>query len=265
MTARTDASTSRAARRTLVQRVAEALRERIRDGAYQPGDRLPTERDLMAEFDLSRTVVREAVATLRYVGLVEARQGAGVFVTGQPEAQALPTGADAAIFPQVRAGSASSVLEVLELRRVIEIEAAGLAAQRHSPAQESDILEKFEAFSAVLAAGEDTAEADFELHLAIANATNNPRFCSFLTLLGADLIPRQTFSSPAGAAPVIRDLQEAEREHAAIVSAILAQDGAAARAAMSLHMDRSIARYRNLLRRSLNADELPGAGQDSAG
>ncbi|MXN17913.1 FCD domain-containing protein [Pseudooceanicola sp. GBMRC 2024] len=229
--------------RSLVQQVADRLRSQILDGTYAVGARLPTEAALMEGFGVSRTVIREAVATLRYIGLVEPRQGAGVFVLDHPAIR--PGDETWGIDP----GRASSVLEVLELRRVIEIEAAGLAAQRRSPAQEGHILEQYDALHRAFRDGLPTAEADFRFHLAIADATNNPRFRDFMTLLGAGLIPRHTFDAPQGAPGPDPDAAAADAEHGALLNAILAGDAGAARDAMQVHMDNSVTRYRNLLRR----------------
>ena len=233
---------------SLVQKVAETLRSRIQANVYPSGSRLPAEPALMQEFAVSRTVVREAVATLRSVGLVEPRQGAGVFVLERTGSDGLSLGQRPEI-ASVDPGRASSVLEVLELRRVIEIEAAGLAAQRRSPAQEGEIIERYDELHRCFAEGRPSAEADFKFHLAIAEATNNSRFREFMTLLVAGLIPRKTFDAPQGTTSPDVDGQAADQEHAAIIAAILAGDALAAREAMRVHMDESILRYRSLMLR----------------
>ncbi|NIB59842.1 FadR/GntR family transcriptional regulator, partial [Agrobacterium tumefaciens] len=115
--------------RTLVVKVSEELRSQIAKGRYKTGDRLPSEAQLTQEFGVSRTVVREAIASLRSDGLVEPRQGAGVFVLEPAPVERRP-------FHNVDLARVSSLIEMLELRTAVEGDAAGLAAIRRSPAQE---------------------------------------------------------------------------------------------------------------------------------
>lgn len=224
----------------LVARVSEALRAEILGGHLKPGDRLPSEAKLTEAHGVSRTVVREAVAALRADRLVEARQGAGVFVLETVAPEPAP-------FQNIDYVRLSSMIEMLELRTAVEVEAAGLAATRRSAQQEERIIEAFRAVNAAIAANTSTAEADYDLHLAIAEATNNPRFTEFLALVGANVIPRQALQDTDDTAPrpYLSQLQE---EHDRIVSAILAGEEDAARQAMRVHLRGSQMRYRVLLR-----------------
>ena len=222
----------------LVARVSEAIRRQIRGGDYPPGARLPSEAQLTALHGVSRTVVREAIAALRADGLVQPRQGAGVFVL-EPEADPPPLAIDQARI--------SSIIEVLEIRTGIESEAAGLAAQRRSPAQEEAILLAHEAIGRLAEAGAPTGEADYALHLAIADATNNPRFRQFLEFFGRAIVPRAAL--PGGEMRQDPDyMAQIDREHAQIVAAISDGEGQAARDAMRLHLRGGQSRYRSLLR-----------------
>ncbi len=109
----------------LSAQLAKSLASRISAQEYQPGQRIPTEAKLGAEYGVSRTVVREAVASLRADGLLIARQCVGVFVgTGS---KLLPFELNASAN-----GELTDVLQVLELRLSVEVEAAGLAAERHT-------------------------------------------------------------------------------------------------------------------------------------
>ncbi len=139
--------------KTLVAQVTDALRSQIAKGRYNPGDRLPSEAQLTQEFGVSRTVVREAIAALRSDGLVEPRQGAGVFLLEQAASARRP-------FQQVDLTRVSSLIEMLELRTAVEGDAAALAALRRSPGQEGKLIEAFDAFRACAAASKPTAEAD---------------------------------------------------------------------------------------------------------
>lgn len=228
-------------KKTLVLRLSEALRAQIEAGRYGPGDRLPSEARLTQEFEVSRTVVREAVAALRAEGLVEARQGAGVFVLEAEAAPALP-------FQKIDYARISTVLEMLELRTAVEVEAAGLAARRISPAQEEEMVVRMQVVETRAREGRDTAEADFELHIAIAHASNNPRFAEFLAMIGPEVIPRRALDPEAGGqSEGAAYLATIAAEHVRIVHAILGRDAAAARQAMRHHLEGSQQRYRALL------------------
>ena len=109
------------ARRNLVAEVVQELRDQIGGGAFAVGDRLPSEAQLTESFSVSRTVIREAIATLRADGLVEPRQGAGVFVLEPVEAAQRP-------FQIVDLDKISSIIEMLELRTAVEMEAAAQAS-----------------------------------------------------------------------------------------------------------------------------------------
>ncbi len=166
-----------AGRRNLVDVVGQQLRQAILGGALKPGEKLPSESGLTEQYKVSRTVIREAIASMRADGLVEVRHGVGVFVrNARPFPAAGLLGTDT--------GRISSIIEMLELRAAVETEAAGLAAARRSPAQDEAIIERFEDIDRAMERGIATSEADFEFHLAIADATNNPRFREFLELTG---------------------------------------------------------------------------------
>lgn len=230
--------------KTRATQLSEVLRKAIADGEFKPGTRLPSEAQLTVAHGVSRTVVREAIAALRSDRLVEARQGAGVFVlqsTPTPPPFVLSLG-------QIDLARVSSMIEILELRTAVEVESAGLAAARRSPAQEEVILERHYAVRACLDAHQPTSEADFALHLAIADATNNPRFREFLTMIGRNVIPRAALRGDEKDADPSGYISLLVEEHQAIVEAISDGDEDAARDAMRRHLRGSQLRYRTLLR-----------------
>lgn len=227
-------------KKTLVVDLRDKLRDLIRSDQYKPGDRLPSEAQLTAEYGVSRTVVREAIAALRADGLVEPQRGAGVFVI-EPKPDPM------APFRDVDTDKLSTMIELLELRTAVEVEAAGLAAQRRSPTQEEKIVNALRELNQLTAEGGINAEADFALHLAIADATNNPRFGEFLRMLGTQVIPRRALDTQTGKLPQ-EYLDLLQREHDDLVTAILDGDENAARLAMRQHLKGSQTRYRSLLR-----------------
>jgi DNA-binding FadR family transcriptional regulator len=228
-------------RTKLSARIVDTLREELMAGAILPGHKLPTESQLTTQFGVSRTVVREAIAALAADGLVEARQGSGVFATRHLTST---LGAMASEMGR----RVSSALNVLEVRLAIEVESAALAAQRHSPAQEAAIQEAFFEFERLLRIDEPTGAADLAFHRAIAAATGNPSYLDVLDALGRKAIPCDVTSPDTTEFVQDREYQaRLQREHLAILNAISARDSDAAREAMRLHLTNSQKRYRSRL------------------
>jgi GntR family transcriptional repressor for pyruvate dehydrogenase complex len=228
-------------RTKLSARIVETLREDLMAGAITPGQKLPTESQLTMQFGVSRTVVREAIAALAADGLVESRQGSGVFATRHLTST---LGAMASEMGR----RVSSALNVLEVRLAIEIESAALAAQRHSPSQEAAIQEAFFEFERLLRLDQPTGAADLAFHRAIAAATGNPSYLDVLDALGRKAIPCDVTSPDSTEFVQDREYQlRLQREHLAILNAISARDSDGAREAMRLHLTNSQKRYRSRL------------------
>lgn len=185
-------------------------------------------------------MVREAVTGLRCDGLVEVRQGAGIFVLKKDK----PEGSKV----NIEKARLSSDLEVLEIRTPLEIEAAGLAALRRSPAQEEAIFDRHAKVLDCIERNQSIREADLALHLAIAAATNNLLFTQFLELHGQAVIPQSK------AVPMAREGDQTayrrliHKEHQAVVVAISDRDEQAAKLAMQEHLRGSQQRYRDMMR-----------------
>lgn len=224
--------------RGLTAEIVARLTADIVSGKLLPGSRLPTEQEMIAATGVSRTVIREAVAALRADKLVVSRQGIGTFVA---EKVRRPFRVEFDEHSSLR-----DVLNVMELRTGIEVEAAGLAAERATPAQIRKITERFEAIQAAIDAGENAVEEDFAFHCEIAEATNNPQFKVFLEYLGSVVIPRQTVWGRS--APLLRrnNLTLFQREHAKILSSIRTHDVPKARVAMHAHLGASRDRHQKL-------------------
>jgi DNA-binding FadR family transcriptional regulator len=220
--------------RSLAHELVARLTTEITSGKIPPGSQLPTEQELIAATGVSRTVVREAVAALRAEGLVITRQGVGAFV---PANARRPFRVDLDQLSSLR-----DVLDVMELRTGIEIETAGLAAERAAPAQIRKIADCLGAIDVALKRGEDAIDQDFALHCAIADATGNPQFRRFLEHLGRFIIPRETVRGGPGLPRRVYG-ETFQNEHRDIVQAIRAGAVAQARAAMRRHLGNSRKRY----------------------
>jgi GntR family transcriptional repressor for pyruvate dehydrogenase complex len=233
--------------RNLAQGVVAFITDDIRAGALNPGDKLPTESEIMRLQGVSRTVVREAISHLQAAGLVETRHGIGTFVLTPPPAQRL--GLDPGTVVTMR-----DVLAILELRISLETEAAGLAASRRSDAQLAALRAALGDFLACCRNGGDTVGADVRFHLLIAEASGNRYFHDILSHLGTNIIPRARLNS----ARLAHDepaayMERVNREHDDILNAIARQDPESARAAMRTHLSNS----RERLRRAQEAFETP--------
>lgn len=212
----------------LYQSIIATLQGEIADGRYVPGDRLPPERVLVERFQVSRLTVREAMIGMEIMGLVEARRGSGVYVTGRG--------------PEVFSSSELDIgaFELTEARRLIEGECAALAAMT---ADEEDVAALREILGRMedenrLAARQDEV-ADREFHVRIAQATRNQAMMlvvetlwdvRYRSPLTAEMLQR---SREAGVNPRIDD-------HRAIIDAIAAHDPVLARKVMRDHLGRVI-------------------------
>jgi DNA-binding FadR family transcriptional regulator len=224
--------------RNLALELVESLGDRIRDGRLAQGEKLPTEAAIMAEYGVSRTVVREALSKLQAAGQVRTRHGIGTFVVGAGDT------APFRITPEQLA-TLQDVIAMLELRIGMETEAAALAAQRRTEANLREMRAALDEFVAAVQAGRDAVAADFRFHLEIARATQNPHFAELMAALGASMIPRARLDEPVPMSDERREfLRRVHGEHENIYDAIATHDTEAARAAMRTHLANSRERRR---------------------
>ena len=216
---------------TLTVRVCNALIELIGGDDFPPGARLPSEMKMASRFGVSRTVIREAVSRLKSEGLVESRQGSGVFVREQNMDS--PFRIDSSIME-----STDSVLQVVELRQVLEGEIAALAAKRRSTRQLAAIRRALQQIDDDVSAGCDGVDADIAFHRSIAEATGNPHFLALVQFL-FNFLRSATQTTRSIEATRATLTQQVKDEHRTIVEAISRRDGEAARSAARQHMERA--------------------------
>lgn len=225
--------------RGLVPEIVSALQADMAEGRLAPGDKLPTEAALMERFDVSRTVVREAISHLQAAGRVATRHGIGTFVT--QHAEPAPT---FRIAPEDFA-TVADVISLLELRISLESEAASLAAQRRDDASLSAMAAALASFEAAIRADSDAVPSDFQFHMEVARATGNRHFADLMTYLGTVIIPRTRLKTAADAPEGrLAYLERVHHEHESIYRAIRERDAEAARAAMRTHLVNSRERLR---------------------
>ena len=230
--------------RNLAEFVVSYVSEQIASNALKPGDKLPTESQLMVTLGVSRTVIREAISRLQAGKTIETRHGIGSFVLEPPREK---LGID-----MVPATTLRDVLSVLELRISLETECAGLAAQRAKPDDLAHMRTALDAIEATRHNGRDSVDADLQFHISVARATGNRHFVDILTQMGAALIPRHRLDSAGIAhAEPSTYLSLVNLEHESILEAITRRDAEGARAAMRMHLSNS----RERLRRANEATE----------
>jgi GntR family transcriptional regulator, transcriptional repressor for pyruvate dehydrogenase complex len=221
----------------LSDQVAQQLAAQIQRGRIAPGDKLPAEARLVEQFKVSRTVLREAVSRLKSLGLVDSRQGSGVFVSASPPYAPLN-------FDAKHSDSREAVVQMAEVRRALEAEAAGLAAERRNAADVKKLKRAVQLLDRAVKAGGDGVEEDLQFHKAIADAAHNPFLIGTLDYLaqfmrGAIGVTRANEARRADFAAQVRE------EHAAVVFAIEAGEVAKARQAASRHMNNAIRRIQD--------------------
>jgi DNA-binding FadR family transcriptional regulator len=212
--------------RRLYERIAQGIAAGIARGEYAIGQRLPSERDLAQQFEVSRTTVREAMIALELDGLVEVRTGSGVYVINSAPPAGVPSARDIGPF------------ELLEARRAIEGEACAMAAIRITDEQLAQLAE-------LVAEMRNENEHDVELseaadrrfHELIAAATENSGIVSAVEMLW-DARARSPQHRSMDAKVRALGIKPRIDEHNVILKALKRRDADAARAAMRDHLTR---------------------------
>ncbi|WP_141583863.1 FadR/GntR family transcriptional regulator [Actinomadura sp. WMMA1423] len=214
----------------LVEQAAQRLRDQIAAGEWPVGTRLPGETTLAKDLGVGRSTVREALRALAGAGLVQARQGAGVFVVATEPAEDWPA--------RLRR---ASVADVYEIREMLEVRAAELAAERRTA---DDLAALDRALAARDEARADPAveafiDADIALHAAVIAAAHNPvladLFAGFVPVLREGLLDLAALVDVRAS-----DAAHGRAAHAALVEAIRARDPAAASDVVRAELDKTL-------------------------
>lgn len=216
------------ARGRLSDAITEHLTQRIATRVLRPGDELPSEAELAAQFKVSKPVVREALGSLAALGIVDIRQGRPTTV------QPLSSAPLDHFFGVAIRWSENGLPEALELRRALETETAALAAMRASAAFVDHLGELVEKMRVHLFDLDEWLEADYAFHMALVRSTGNS-LMQFLTEALSDVM-RQSIRL-LGSQMDIRDPAATLARHEAIYAAVRAHDPVAARRAMQTHFD----------------------------
>ncbi|MEU3657067.1 FCD domain-containing protein [Streptomyces sp. NPDC032161] len=218
----------------LVEQATHRLREQITGGHWPVGTKIPGETSLAKTLGVGRSTVREAVRTLATLGLLQSRQGAGVFVVADRVTEDWPT--------RLRR---ASVADVYEVRMLIEVQAARLAARRRT---DEDLVALDAALAARRAAGggadAEFVDADIALHAAVVAAAHNP----VLTDLFGEFAPalRQGLIDLVDLLGLRReDPDHGDATHDALVRAVVAGDAESAGRAAQAELEATLARLRS--------------------
>lgn len=208
----------------IYEKVVEKLKESISSGEILPGDPLPSERQLMDDFGVSRSSLREAFRVMELLGLIESVPGKGRFVR-YPKSVAEDE-------KNIRLED-SAVLELMEARRVLDPAIAAASAMRATSSDLTKILRVLTSTEKRLGEPRMRAQADFDFHLALAEATHNFVFVN-ITRMNFDLI----MATHDKIYNLLEDKDAFLREHRLMYEAILDHDVELAREMASKHIDR---------------------------
>lgn len=220
-------------RETLPEQIAKQLLQYIVTENLQPGDLLPSEIRLAEDFGVSRSVVREAMRAVAAQGVVEVVNGKGAMVRPVDDSVLR------LFFQRAIDIGHGSYVELMEIRTALEVQSAGLAAQRRTPPEAESLQRTVAAMQGELANLAVYAELDVEFHLLVAEAAHNQLLYHLISSI------RKLLKDVVLAGLSRRDsraqLERVQAVHAAIAAAITQGDIAAARQGMTTHFDEAIA------------------------
>jgi GntR family transcriptional repressor for pyruvate dehydrogenase complex len=210
----------------------------IERGELRPGDRLAPERELALELKVSRPTVRAGLHALAAMGVTESRQGAGTFITdGPPRLGAGPLSFLAALHGFTRD-------EIFEARKVLEVGAAGLAAERGRNDRLAPMAEEVTGMFANLADPQTFLVHDVRFHRSVAAAADNPVLLALVEMISSLVYEQRRLTVERA-----HDLKESAEMHRRIYQAIRDREPERARAAMSEHLE--------MARSAQASEELP--------
>ncbi len=234
---RNDAGTADAARRPkAASRIEDELLAMLQSGDLMPGEALPSERELMAQFDIGRPAVREALQKLQINGLVEIRHGGRARVA-MPTVEHMFSGLSQTVYHVLR-HSEGSLGYLLEVREVMEMQMARIAAEVRTPELIGRIADALERQKAAMGSPKEFIERDGAFHLEIARASENPiavELCNSIFSWLKDFHSQWVRRPGLGALTI--------SEHKAILRAIEEGDVEGAALSMKSHLNRAGSHY----------------------
>ena len=219
----------------LYEKIVSQVLSMIKNGELKPGDRLPTERDLAAQMHVSRTAIREALRSMEFKGLIESNVGVATLIKSKTLDELLDP------FAAVLANNERLIIELIEVRLLLEVEIARTAARRITPQKARLIEESLSLMKNELEAGQLGLEGDNAFHQALADAADNLAMMN-ITRLCSELLSQ----TREAALKAMEDRLLAIDHHQAIYEAVKNHDAAEAGRLMQNHLEMA---FHNLLER----------------
>lgn len=214
-------------------RIYSDILNRIIEGEYKEGERLPTEHMLAERFATSRPTVREALAQLRADGIIATRHGSGTTVMRRPD-------------PDVRRfaplETLSDIRRCYEYRVVVEAGAASLAAQKAEDEDIAAIRREWDNLQTIIETSGIGAKDDFAFHMAVARASKNQFFITALSGIQEQMVFSMNLSRNLSLVKSIERQRLVQQEHLEVLEAIQARDAERASTAMRAHLERAVNR-----------------------
>jgi GntR family transcriptional regulator, transcriptional repressor for pyruvate dehydrogenase complex len=214
-------------------RIYSDILNRIIEGEYKEGERLPTEHMLAERFATSRPTVREALAQLRADGIIATRHGSGTTVMRRPD-------------PDVRRfaplETLSDIRRCYEYRVVVESGGASLAAQKADDADIAAIRHEWDNLQTIIETSGIGAKDDFAFHMAVARASKNQFFITALSGIQEQMVFSMNLSRNLSLVKSIERQRIVQQEHLEVLEAIQARDSERAAQAMRDHLEHAVSR-----------------------
>lgn len=220
-------------KKNLYEEIVDQIIIYINNEKLEPGDKLPSEDKLAAKFKVSKTAVREALSILASKGIIKKRPGVGSIiqvVNGSTFVEGVTT---QLIFNQ------QSLREILEFRRVIEVEAAGLTAERATKEQAAKIQAAHLELINKNKSGEIGIQEDFDFHYQIIVSSNNSIFLTVFDAISPKILEAIKISKNQSVMLSQQYITDTHEEHERILNAILSGDANKARMEMSAHLQKN--------------------------
>ncbi|MCP9211537.1 FadR/GntR family transcriptional regulator [Streptomyces cucumeris] len=241
----------------LTDKAIEQIRELIRTGALPPGSKLPPEAELAAQLGLSRNLAREAVKALAVARVLDVRRGDGTYVTSlQPSV--LLEGLGGAV--ELLQSDATALVDLMEVRRLLEPAATALAATRISDDQLAEVKQHLDAMREARDDIERLNAHDAAFHRAIISATDNETLLTLLEGISSRTLRARIWRGIADTHAAARTLVE----HEAIFEALSARDPSLSQAAALLHVSHTEQWLREHLEAAASLQNLATAREKPA-
>ena len=208
----------------LSERVAEQMKQMIKEKNYQPGDKLPNEIEMTKILNIGRSTIREAIKILVSTNILEVRRGRGTFVSENPGIVKDPLGTS---FMEEE----DLLIHFFETRLILEPQMAFLAAERGSDSEIKAIKKAYEKVEQAILNGENHTEFDIAFHNQIASCTHNPIIKRIVPIINDGI--RQGVEHTKN---VVESKDKLITQHQYIMGAIENHNPAAAKDAMEMHL-----------------------------